>query len=105
MPPVSEMALARASPVCHGDSSDHDAEDGDEYRVVDREDGRKWSGIELERATGDVVTRSYVSNLRKGRIENPGYEKMMAIATAVVITVEPPHGSRNARRMLARLLP
>jgi len=35
-----------------------------------REDGSKWSGIELERATGGVVTRSYVSNLRKGRIEN-----------------------------------
>jgi transcriptional regulator with XRE-family HTH domain len=27
-----------------------------------------------------VVTRSYVTNLRKGRIENPGYEKMRAIA-------------------------
>ena len=25
--------------------------------------------------------------------------------TAVIIKVEPPHGSRNARRMLARLLP
>jgi hypothetical protein len=37
-----------------------------------REDGGKWSGIELERATGGVVTRSYVTNLRKGRIENPG---------------------------------
>jgi hypothetical protein len=33
------------------------------------EGGGKWSGIELERATGGVVTRSYVSNLRKGRID------------------------------------
>jgi transcriptional regulator with XRE-family HTH domain len=29
------------------------------------------------------VTRSYVANLRKGRIENPGYEKMLALATAM----------------------
>jgi transcriptional regulator with XRE-family HTH domain len=30
-----------------------------------------------------VVTRSYFTNLRKGRIENPGYEKMAAIAKAM----------------------
>ena len=30
-----------------------------------------------------MVTRSYVTNLRKGRIENPGYEKMRAIAKAM----------------------
>jgi transcriptional regulator with XRE-family HTH domain len=29
------------------------------------------------------VSRSYVTNLRKGRIENPGYEKMKAIAKAM----------------------
>jgi len=29
------------------------------------------------------VPRSYVTNLRKGRIENPGYEKMKAIAKAM----------------------
>jgi transcriptional regulator with XRE-family HTH domain len=29
------------------------------------------------------VPRSYVTNLRKGRIENPGYEKLAAIATAM----------------------
>ena len=48
-----------------------------------REDGRRWGGVELERATGGVVTRSYVINLRKGRLENPGYEKMLAIAKAM----------------------
>ena len=31
-------------------------------------------------ATGGVVTRSHVSNLRKGKIENPGFEKLQAIA-------------------------
>ena len=46
-------------------------------------DGRKWSGQEIDVATGGVVTRSYITNLRKGRIENPGYEKMKAIAKAM----------------------
>src|ERR671913_1953550 len=48
-----------------------------------RPDGRKWSGQEIDEATGGVVTRSYVTNLRQGRIENPGYEKMRAIAKAM----------------------
>jgi transcriptional regulator with XRE-family HTH domain len=46
-------------------------------------DGRKWSGQEIDEATGGVVSRSYVTNLRKGRIDNPGYEKMRAIAKAM----------------------
>ena len=46
-------------------------------------DGRTWSGQEIDDATGGVVTRSYITNLRKGRIENPGYEKLRAIAKAV----------------------
>jgi transcriptional regulator with XRE-family HTH domain len=46
-------------------------------------DGRRQSGQEIDEATGGVVTRSYVTNLRKGRIENPGYEKMRAIAKAM----------------------
>jgi hypothetical protein len=47
-----------------------------------------------------VVTRSYVTNLRKGRIENPGYEKMRAIAKAMGFAPEvwfediPPDGAR-----------
>ena len=48
-----------------------------------REDGGKWSGIQLERATGGVVTRSYATNLRKGRIENPGMDKLAALAKAM----------------------
>jgi transcriptional regulator with XRE-family HTH domain len=46
-------------------------------------DGRKWSGQEIDEATGGVVSRSYITNLRKGRIDNPGYEKMRAIAKAM----------------------
>jgi transcriptional regulator with XRE-family HTH domain len=52
----------------------------DMYR---RPDGRRWSGQEIDEATGGVVTRSYVTNLRKGRIENPGYEKLAAMAKAM----------------------
>jgi transcriptional regulator with XRE-family HTH domain len=52
----------------------------DAYR---RPDGSRWTGQQLDEATGGVVTRSYFTNLRKGRIENPGYEKMAAIAKAM----------------------
>jgi transcriptional regulator with XRE-family HTH domain len=48
-----------------------------------RPDGHRWTGQQLDEATGGVVSRSYVTNLRKGRIENPGYEKMRAIAKAM----------------------
>jgi transcriptional regulator with XRE-family HTH domain len=48
-----------------------------------RPDGRRWGGQEIDEATGGVVTRSYVTNLRKGRIENPGYEKLAAMAKAM----------------------
>ena len=48
-----------------------------------RPDVSKWSGQDLHDATGGIVTRSYVSSLRKGRIENPGFEKLRAIAKAM----------------------
>ena len=52
----------------------------DTYR---RADGSRWTGQNLDEATGGVVTRSYVTNLRKGRRESPGYEKLAAIAKAM----------------------
>ncbi len=48
-----------------------------------RPDGSEWGGQNLERATGGAVGRSYVSNLRNGRIENPGLAKLEAIAGAM----------------------
>ena len=57
----------------------------DTYRHLD---GRRWTGQELDEATGGVVTRSYVTNLRKGRIENPGYEKLRAIAKVMNFSPE-----------------
>ena len=46
-------------------------------------DGSRWGGQDLATATGGVVTRSYVTALRKGRIDNPGFEKLRAIAKAM----------------------
>lgn len=52
-------------------------------RTYRHPEGHEWSGAELDEATGGVVPRSYVTNLRKGRIESPGYEKLAAIAKAM----------------------
>src|SRR5918995_3328242 len=52
----------------------------DAYR---RPDGRKWGGKDLQDATKGIVTKPYVTHLRKGRIHNPGYEKLKAIAEAM----------------------
>src|ERR671911_510126 len=60
-----------------------------------RPDGRKWSGQEIDEATGGIVTRSYITNLRKGRIENPGFEKLKAIAK--VMDFPRSCGSRRVR--------
>ncbi len=46
-------------------------------------DGGEWGGQDLENATGGAVTRSYVANLKKGRIESPGLAKLEAIAAAM----------------------
>jgi transcriptional regulator with XRE-family HTH domain len=51
--------------------------------IYRRSDGSRWTGQQLDEATGGIVARSYFTNLRKGRIENPGYEKMRAIANAM----------------------
>ncbi len=49
-------------------------------------DGSEWGGQDLERATGGALSRSYVANLKKGRIENPGLAKLEAIAGAMGFT-------------------
>jgi transcriptional regulator with XRE-family HTH domain len=52
----------------------------DSYR---HPDGSRWTGQQLDEATDGVVARAYFVNLRKGRINSPGYEKMAAIAKAM----------------------
>ncbi|HEV2092489.1 MAG TPA: hypothetical protein VGR18_04905 [Rubrobacter sp.] len=46
-------------------------------------DGAEWGGQDLEKPTGGTVTRSYVSNPKKGRIGSPGLAKLGAIAKAM----------------------
>ena len=46
-------------------------------------DGTEWGGQDLENATGGAVTRSYVANLKNGRIENPCLAKLEAISGAM----------------------
>lgn len=48
--------------------------------IYRRPDGGRWGGQDLEDATGGAVTRSYVSTLKKGNIESPGFDKLRAIA-------------------------
>lgn len=48
-----------------------------------RPDGTKWGNTQLEEATRDVVSNSYVSGLRHARYSKPGYEQLVAIARAV----------------------
>jgi hypothetical protein len=52
----------------------------DSYR---QPDGSRWTGQQIDEATDGFVTRSYFVNLRKARINSPGYEKMAAIAKAM----------------------
>jgi transcriptional regulator with XRE-family HTH domain len=52
----------------------------DSYR---HPDGSRWTGQQIDEATDGLVTRSYFVNLRKGRINSPGHEKMAAIAKAM----------------------
>jgi hypothetical protein len=51
-------------------------------------DGSRWTGQQLDEATEGVVPRSYVTNLRKGRIESPGCEKMRAFTETMGFAAE-----------------
>ena len=88
----------------------------DRYR---RPNGTRWNGQQLQDATGGVVTRSYVSMMRKGKIENPGFDKLRAIAKAMgfppeswfeesegerdTVRVEPGEGGRDVAGRLNHL--
>lgn len=45
-----------------------------------REDGTSWTGPKMEHATGGLVNSAYFSNLLNGRINQPGLDKLKAIA-------------------------
>lgn len=44
------------------------------------EDGDKWTGPRMEKATDGFVNSAYFSNLLNGRINQPGLDKLKAIA-------------------------
>ena len=48
-----------------------------------RPDGSEWGGQDLDNATGRAVGRSYVANLKNGRIGNPGLANLRAISKAM----------------------
>lgn len=57
----------------------------DRYR---RDDGARWSGSALERATGGKVNASWVSKLATGKYEEPGFSKIVAISRAMGLPLE-----------------
>lgn len=48
-----------------------------------RPDGRRWRGVDFDRATNGYVSGSYVTALSKGRIEEPGLNKLRRISDAM----------------------
>ena len=85
--------LVRVGNGLNGQSLGREVDVGHRERVSERfgrllalyrkPDGGEWGGQDLENATGGAVTRSYVANLKKGRIENPGLTKLEAISKAM----------------------
>lgn len=57
----------------------------EQYR---RDDGSKWTGAALERATNGVVRRNYVSKLRAGFVNDPSFTKVDALSKAMGIPLE-----------------
>ncbi|WP_047865442.1 hypothetical protein [Rubrobacter aplysinae] len=57
----------------------------DKYR---REDGSKWSGAAIERATGGAVSGHFVSALARGKLQDPGIGKMYALSEVMGIPLE-----------------
>lgn len=56
--------------------------------VYRRDDGSKWTGAALERATGGEVSQYFVSDLRKSKIGDPGFSKIVAISRVMGIPLQ-----------------
>lgn len=57
----------------------------DRYR---RDDGSKWTGAALERATNGRASSHFVSDLRQGKVRDPGINKIHAISKAMGISLD-----------------
>ena len=53
-----------------------------------RDDGTKWGGKSLERATGGYVSHQWVGHLKSGRIQEPSFGKIVAISEAMGVPLE-----------------
>ena len=53
-----------------------------------RDDGTKWGGKSLERATGGYVSHQWVGHLKSGRIQEPSFGKIVAISRAMGVPLE-----------------
>jgi transcriptional regulator with XRE-family HTH domain len=56
--------------------------------IYRRPDGKKWSNMDIERATGGFVRGNYITNLKAGRIEQPGIDRLAAIAQVMGFPTE-----------------
>ena len=50
------------------------------FQTRRKPDGSEYSEVEIEVATAQSVTHSYIYRLRKGLSQNPSYEKIKALA-------------------------
>ena len=69
--------------------------------------GRPWRGKDFEAATNGYVVGSYITALRKGRIDNPGVQKLKKISEVMGAPFElwledPENWERDARAYLAQ---
>lgn len=53
-----------------------------------RDDGSRWGGKSLERATKGYVSHQYVGHLKSGRIKEPSFGKIYEISRAMGISLE-----------------
>lgn len=75
-------------------------------RLYPHASGRPWRGKDFEEATNGYVVGSYITALRKGRIENPGVQKLKKIAEVMgapfdLWLEDPEDWDRDARAYLA----
>lgn len=57
-------------------------------RTRRRSDNSAWTGADIERATRGEVSRFYVSRLRRGKTDDPGFKKIAAISRAMGIPIQ-----------------
>lgn len=74
-------------------------------RLYPHPSGRSWRGRDFEEATNGFVVGSYITALRKGRIDNPGVQKLKSIADVMdapfdLWLEEPEDWKRRARTYL-----